>query len=174
MQAIVIHTPKKDLALMVLGSFVFVAICIWILTGPSIGIVWLIIGTPTAYVGILFFGFTGFFSLSRLLLPKPAFVIDDVGFLDNSSAVSVGFIPWADISGVHVSSLQNQRFLAVSVDDAEKYLNRVNPLKRALMRVNQSMVGTVINISLSALPVSEEEFLSVIRKHLRTGAGVVE
>jgi hypothetical protein len=105
-----------------------------------------------------------------LLSPKPALVIDDSGFLDNASAVGAGLIPWAEICGVRVSAFRNQRFLAVYVNDPEKYLSRANAIKRSVMRANQSMVGTAITIPLSALSVSAEELLLVLGKHLRSGA----
>ena len=168
MPSLVIHTPKKRLLLMMFGSIAFVAIGIWMLTLPAneIGLK----GALAAYVGIPFFGFCAFFFLSRLLSPKPALVIDDSGFLDNASAVGAGLIPWAEISGVRVSAFRNQRFLAVYVNDPEKYLSRANPIKRSVMRANQSMVGTAITIPLSALSVSAEELLLVLGKHLRSGA----
>ena len=166
MPALAIYTPKKRLVLMTFGSVVFVAIGIWMLTFPpgEIGLK----GSLGAYVGIPFFGLCGFFFLSRLLSPKPAVVIDETGLFDNASAVNAGLISWAEISGVRVSSFRNQRFLAVYVDDPEKYLRGANPVKRAVMRANQSMVGTAITIPLSALSVSSEELLSVVGKHLRS------
>lgn len=167
MPALVIHTPKKRLIRRMLVCVAFVAIFIWMLAFPAeeIGID----GTLAAYFGIPFFSFGGLFFLSRLLWPKPAVVVDDAGLLDNASAVSAGFIPWADISGVRISSVMNQQFLAVYVTDPEKYLRRANPLKRAVMRANQSGVGTAITIPLPNLSVSADELLSVVRKHLRTG-----
>ena len=167
MPALVIHTPKKRLVLMLLVSVALVAICIWMLTLPAgaIGVK----GTLAAYVGILLFGLVGFFFLSRLLSPKPAVVIDGSGLLDNASAVNAGLIPWAEIKDVRVSSFRNQRFLAIYVNDPEKYLSRANPIKRAVMRANQSMVGTAITIPLSALSVSSEELLSILGKYLPIG-----
>jgi hypothetical protein len=62
----------------------------------------------------------------------------------------------------------NQQSLAIYVADPEKYLRRANPLTRAIMRSTQSMIGTAIIIPLSALPVSADELLSVVGRHLRT------
>jgi len=167
MRALVIYTPKKQLIRDMLVSVAFVAISIWMLAFPAeeIGLD----GTLAAYIGIPFFGLCGLFFLSRLLWPKPAVVVNDAGLLDNASAFGVGLIPWTEISGVRISSFMKQQFLAVYVADPEKYLNRANPLKRAIMRSTQSMIGTGITIPLSALPVSADELLSVVRKHLRTG-----
>lgn len=167
MPALAIYTPKKRLVFMLFASVVFVTIGIWILTLPAgkIGFK----GTLAAYIGIPFFGFGGLFLFLRLLSPKPAVVIDDSGFLDNASAVSAGLIPWADISGVRVSSFRNQRFLAIYVDDPGKYISQANLLKRAIMCANQSMVGTAITIPLSVLSISSDDLLSVIGKYLRTG-----
>jgi hypothetical protein len=166
MPSLVIHTPKMRLLRLMFSSIAFVAISIWMLTLPAneIGLK----GTLAAYVGIPFFGLFCIYFLSRLLSPKPALVLDDSGFLDNASALGAGLIPWAEISSVRVSSFRNQRFLAVYINDPEKYFSRANPIKRTIMRANQSMVGTAITIPLSALSVSAEELLSVVGKHLRS------
>ncbi|MBL8170301.1 MAG: hypothetical protein JNJ50_19235 [Acidobacteria bacterium] len=167
MRALVIYTPKKRLIRNMLVSVAFVAIGIWMLAFPAeeIGLD----DTLAAYIGIPFFGFCGLFFLSRLLWPKPAVVVDEAGLLDNASACGVGLIPWTEIRDVRIASFMNQPFLAVYVADPEKYLRRANPLKRAIMRANQSWVGTVSNIPLSALSISADELHSVVRKHLRTG-----
>lgn len=167
MRALVIYTPKKKLIRIAIVSTAFVATFIWMLAFPTeeVGL----LDTVAAYLGIPLFGLAGLFSLSRLLWPKPAVVVDEAGLLDNASACGVGLIPWTEISDVRISSFMNQQSLAIYVTDPEKYLRRANPLTRAIMRSTQSMIGTAIIIPLSALPVSADELHSVVRKHLRTG-----
>lgn len=168
MPDLVIYTPKKKLVYLLLISASAVVICIWELTFPAekIGL----IGSVAAYAGIPLSGLCVSFFLWRLLSPEPAVIINDTGLFDNASAISVGLIPWPEISRVQLSSFQNKSYLAVYVDDLGKYLRRANRVKRVIMRANQAMAGTAITIPIYVLSISSEEFLSVVEKHLRDGA----
>jgi hypothetical protein len=50
--------------------------------------------------GIIFFGFVGFYLLKKLFNKKPGLIISNSGIVDNSSGISVGFIPWSDIKEI--------------------------------------------------------------------------
>lgn len=167
MPALEIHTPKMRLVLMALGSAAFVVAGIFLLSVPE--------GEAgakaklAAFVGIPFFGLCGMFCLVRLGSPKPALIIDEAGLTDYASMVNAGFIPWRDIKEVQITGFGNHRFLAVHVIDSEKYLARCHPIKRAVMRVNQSMVGTAITIPLSALSIGADEVIASINSRLAAG-----
>jgi hypothetical protein len=63
-----------------------------------------------AIAAILFFGFGIFYFLRKLIDKKPGLIIDDNGIIDNSSAVSVGLIPWSDIEHISTTNVMKQKF----------------------------------------------------------------
>jgi hypothetical protein len=106
---------------------------------------------------VLFFGACAVYAIVKFFDRKPGLVLGPTGFLDNSSAVAAGFIPWSDVTGVGIFTVGIQKFLVVRVADPEKYIRRGNPFRRALNRVNTRMCGSPITISSNALRISFHE-----------------
>ncbi|HEY6241680.1 MAG TPA: STM3941 family protein, partial [Burkholderiales bacterium] len=98
----------------------------------------------------------------RLCSRKPALIIDEKGITDNASGMSVGFVPWDDITGTGIAVFRKRRFLGISVRNPEEYLAKAGRLKRMLMKANQRALGCVINIPQATLPVSIENILAHI------------
>ena len=119
----------------------------------------------------MFFGFCGLYALFKLFDAAPGFVIDAEGIVDNSSGISAGRIPWSDIQGFHVTTVQGQRFLTVDVYDQDKYMRRGNVVKRLLVSANARYFGGLIHISANALRINFDELLNVanaaLEKHRR-------
>src|SRR5688572_15627450 len=98
-----IPISKKKLTFMLIGSLVFVSLGLWFLISPPTSNHRLF-GNPTLIfaAGIsatLFFGLCFVYLLKKIPDKTPGLIIDNDGILDNSSGVSAGFIPWADIKG---------------------------------------------------------------------------
>lgn len=113
--------------------------------------------TISAWICIPFFGTVGAFALTRLFSKKPALIIDQSGITDNASGLSVGFIPWSDITGTGIATFQKQKLLGISLRNPQEYLEKATILKRLLMKSNSSWVGYVINIPQITLPVAVED-----------------
>jgi hypothetical protein len=160
-----VYLSKKKLAQMLLICVAFVVVSIGIINDEED-----LSGKLAFYICIPVFGLMSAYFLSRLLSTKPALVLDSVGLLDNGSLVSAGLIPWSEITEVQSSFLGNAECLYVYVRDPEKILSRFNPVKRAVMRVNQSMVRTPITISLFGSSSSSQEIVATINRHLASRA----
>lgn len=102
----------------------------------------------------------------RTLLSKtPGLVVSDAGILDDSSAVSGGFIPWSDIIEINARSIFGQHYLGIQVHNPDEYINRKKTwLQRFLMRRNHRQFKAVISISASSLRISHEELEDLIKR----------
>ena len=114
------------------------------------------------FLGFLFFGFGTLFFIVRTIKNKDLIVVDEYGITDNTSAISLGFISWEDIVDIHVSNVvvkkHNEMFISVALSDEEKYLERISPIKRAVIRANMNMGFPAVNITLKSCGISNEEF----------------
>lgn len=94
---------------------------------------------------------SGFFVfLGVRMLTRPALVIDDAGVYDNTSGMSVGFIPWEQAMGFFPAPFQGAGrmlggggrtlgdFVAVVWADIDYPMRAADPIARFLIRANVS------------------------------------
>jgi hypothetical protein len=110
--------------------------------------------------------------LLRHLSPtKPALVIDDRGLVDQASNYQVGLIPWSEIRGAKIVWRTRkggvQKVLAIAVRDLTPFMARVGIIARTLMRLEQWLSGSVIDIPQWSLRTPVEEVLSALQQHRR-------
>jgi len=152
---IIIPLSKGKILLIVLGSIAFVVggIYIFMLAHDQSRyhpLFMQIVGV----VGVVFFSWTGLMSLKKLFDPQPGLVINQKGITDNSSGVSVGFIPWQDITEIKSTQIALTKFLIVQLNNPEEYLDRsIRPLQKRLLKANYKKYGTPISISVNTLKV---------------------
>lgn len=167
MPPIIVYASRQRLLKLCLGSLALVGCATWILVQPEVPPKVLL----CAWLGIPIFGLITAFILKRLVLPIPAVVLEDRGITVNASWLSVGFIPWSDVTNAGITSYLNQRFLGISLHNPEKYLASVGFVKRYLMRTNSSSIGYAVSIPELALPISLEELLGHVRCYLEMDEG---
>ncbi|WP_342333115.1 STM3941 family protein [Pedobacter sp. FW305-3-2-15-E-R2A2] len=147
---------------------------IFILAGTSL--VWIEIVTPIGQnkrplfgfvMGIpiiLFFGFSAFYQVKKILDRKPGLLVNDEGIFDNSGGISIGFIPWVDIVKIQKLSIGKQTFINVEVKNPLSYIDRQeNILKRCWMKIHYKLYGSVIGITTNRLKCSQNELLRLLR-----------
>ena len=154
---------KVKIALLFAGATAFVAAGLWMWANPY--------QTPrlnslyvkaVASASVGFFGLCAVYALFKLFDTAPGLIVDAEGIIDNSSGVSAGRIPWSDISGFKISTIQKQRFLTIEVYDAEKYVRRANVLKRPLVALNAKYFGSPIQISANTLKTDFDELIQLV------------
>lgn len=156
-ETIEIPLSKKKITLLLLASIAFVVSGIWIATNPEIFIPNIFRITNPEIIriggiaGILFFGAGGIYGIKKLFDKKVGLIIDVNGITDNSNASSVGLIDWNDIVEIKTQQVMSTRFLLIFIDNQDKYLDRVNGLKRKLMQGNLKMYGTPLSITSNTL-----------------------
>ncbi len=128
--ATVIYPSRGKLLLLTAGGAMFVVLGFFLLRSTDVE------ERLAGIAGIAFFGLCMLYAIWRLLRPTPALIIHSSGILDNASGLSAGFLRWDEISGIFVASIRNQRFLAISLKDADAFLGRQSGLKAKMMKAN--------------------------------------
>ena len=153
-------------------SLFFVAVNIWLLTLDAASIAelqWF--DSPTlvyaiGVLGLLLFGGLAVFNIRKLVNRRPGVVLSEAGLLDQSTGVSVGFIPWSDITGVDTYKSFNQRTLVVRVSDPQKYLTGGNALARYLRRSTMKLCGSPVTITSAVLKIRYDDLMAEIQTYL--------
>ncbi|WP_054957251.1 STM3941 family protein [Paenibacillus dakarensis] len=120
-------------------------------------------------ISMIFFGFGMFYFISRMINKKPSLIVNDEGITDQSSYIEAGVIPWGEIKNIELYSYINQRMIGIQLHHPEKFMSKQKGFKKLLMRANQGLVNTPINIAESGLPISIDQlYLIIMQKWNRT------
>ena len=120
--------------------------------------------------GVIFSGAGAAYGFLKLFDSAPGLIVDSKGIFDNSSGISAGLIPWTDITGFKVGSIQRQRFLSIEVRNPDKYIQRASGLKRLLVSLNARYFGGPIHISSTSLKISFDQLLRIVGEmHVKYG-----
>lgn len=118
-----------------------------------------------ALASIVFFGLAGVFGVKKLFDKKPGLVLNSSGVIDNSSGVSAGLIPWAEILGFEIYEIHKQKMLIIKVRNPQQYIERGGAFRRALNKASHKMCGSPIAITSSALKVNFSELVSLFNEY---------
>jgi hypothetical protein len=95
----------------------------------------------------------------------PMVVIDEQGIFDR--LCGYGLIPWAEIKQVDLLQADDGTRLAIAVDHAATYIDRLLPHRRALAWAEANVDGkTPIRINLSTLGADPEAAMAAVRRHM--------
>jgi hypothetical protein len=156
MPPIAIHASRLKYALLLLAALGFVAGGVFIVLHGKPGDAWV------GWMSILFFG-AGIPLFGRQLLDaRPRLVIDEHGILDRT--LGVGVIPWSEITGASLGSVQGNHFICLELHHPESWLEKLSPIKRALVSANQALGFSALNLNLSAVAADPTEVLELIQK----------
>lgn len=158
MDALVVRPARGRLVLLALGGLAFVAVGLLMIRDGGFG-------AALGAVSVLFFGFCLVAIVVRLFRTRPALVIDCDGIEENSSAVSVGRIPWSEVTEVRPHSFQGQRFLGIGLVDPDVVLGHQPALKRKALDSSMRMTGFAVNVPLRMLKVREDDLLAAVARH---------
>ena len=162
-ERILIPLSKTKIGLLLVGSGVFVAASLWLWNhADEIPYHNALYVEVVAIAAIGFFGLCGLYALFKLFDTEPGLIVDAEGIVDNSSAVSAGRIPWSDICGFKIKSVQKQRFLTIEVHNPDAYVRKANFLKRPLAALNMKYFGGPIQISANTLKVDFDRLIELV------------
>lgn len=113
--------------------------------------------------GFLFFMYIFLYLLKRAKQGKDILIVDEKGITDNSSALSIGFIPWQDIDGIYIDSIYGNAFIEIVLHNEEQYINRLTKLKRKAVCANKKMGHQIVCITLNSTGVAPHELLPSIQ-----------
>jgi hypothetical protein len=173
MQPISIPLSKTKIIILVTGALLFVAGGCWLLVKaptinspvvPNANII-----RTVGVVAILFFGLCAVYGTRKLFSTQPGFVIDDFGITDNSGGISVGAIPWSDISNINFVMAQRQKFIMIYVNNPEEYIKSQSSfIKRKVMQMNHKLYGSPLAISANSLKTSFGQLFNLLRDQFET------
>lgn len=121
-----------------------------------------------AILAVIFFGYGMIFFINRKLENKDIVVVDKNGITDNSTAISLGFIPWKDIDNIYMNSMMSNKFILIKLKNEEEYLNKTSTIKRRLMLKNKNMGYEMICINLNFTGIQPESFLQEILEYRKS------
>lgn len=156
-----IEVKKSKIFGALIGSLFFVSISIWILSASENAenaFFRSVFAKIIAYSGLVFFGLVGIIALIQLFSKKSALIINEKGITDNTTMVSLGFIPWAEIQQIQTTNAMNQRFLMIILKDPKRIIARSkNPWQKMFNKLNYRLYGSPVGISINNLKISAEE-----------------
>ncbi len=115
---------------------------------------------------IVFFGACGLVGLRKLFDGRPGLQFTPAGIVDNSSGVSVGLVPWSDVTGLGIFQVGRTRSIVVKVADPEKYAAVGGPLRRPLNKANIKLCGSPVVVTSSTLKISFDELYALFEAYL--------
>lgn len=173
----IIPLNKEKLALIVFIGCIFIGLGAWLVSQDEAEILSRRRFNNSTIVHILgfltiaFFGFGTGYGIKKLFDKRPGLIFNSAGIIDNSSAVSAGLIPWAEVTGANVFEIHNQKMLIIMVRNPQKYVDRGGFFKQMLNKGNYKMCGSPIFISSNALEIDFNELLSIFKQfHQKYGS----
>jgi hypothetical protein len=166
-----IPTSRGKLIFLVLASLAFIAMGVWMFRLDDAAIYQQrTLNNPLLFRGVaalaVALGALGVVFCSRKMFDKrPGLVLSAEGITDNSSGVSVGFIPWSDITGFRVVEIRSTKLIVISLVDPEKYLARHNAVQRALYKASEGLVGSPVSISSTTLDIPFAELWELLEQY---------
>ena len=160
------------LGLLVAGGIAFVLIGLWMLGGPpQLARYDRMLVQGIALADIVFFAAASAMGMRKLFDRRPGLELTPEGFIDNSSGVSVGLVPWAEVTGLGVWELGAARTIVLAVRDPEKYVARGGPLRRRVNRANLHLCGSPVVVSSASLQIGFDELLELFKAYLARHGG---
>lgn len=175
----IIELSKAKILLAIGGSIAFLAVSVYLATLNPVdpGDAWFWRQHSPYFVhgvgiaGAVLCGSLVIWLAIKMFDTKPGLVLDNDGFTDNCSAVSHGFVPWSDVTGLSVFKIKRTRVLVIKVADPERYLGRGNVLRRALVRFGAQYYGSPIQIGSTDLTINFDELSSFFESYWRAWKG---
>jgi hypothetical protein len=117
---------------------------------------------------VLFFGFCAVFIFRKLFDTKPGLIINQKGFIDNSSGLSAELVLWSDIKEIKIITINNQKLIMFILNNPQDYLNKVtNKLKKKGMEINYKWYGAPISISANSLQTNYKELYRILLEKMQ-------
>jgi hypothetical protein len=153
---IVIKTSIWKSFVLIAGCWIFVLIALLMWDQDS-----KIIGTFT----ILLFGGGSLAIVYRVLDRRPRLIIGTEGMTDR--LLGVRRIDWVDILTAKLISVYGTKFVALKLNNTQKYLNRLLASSRKLTKVNRMLGFGELNLYLSLLDTSADQVLQTVKQNIR-------
>lgn len=161
------YPNRKKLILLLAACVVFMMVMVRVLLDPTDVPVKLQIASWVGAPGVTIISI---YLLFRLIQWKPSVQLSSEGIHEHASIFSAGFIPWTDIEAVTVYSVTGKQLVGIVLKDNEKFLARLNPVRKALGRAGLSKGYPLIAIPETTISISAHQLAAEINQRLQTSA----
>ncbi|UUV22575.1 STM3941 family protein [Paenimyroides aestuarii] len=170
-QQIEIPLSKTKMTRTFIGSIIFVILGVWFLVNPpelnnpilGNSVVIYVIGL----LSIVFFGFIGIMIFRKLFDKKAGLIINQDGIIDNTSGLSIGFIPWSEIQEISSTQVMNQKFISIVLKNPEAFMEKIsNPIQKNAMKMNYKTSDSPISISSNALKTDFNKLFNLLKEKM--------
>jgi len=166
-ERIEIQLSKTKLTLLFIGCIIFFNLGIWFVINPPKVNITIFSNPITVFIvglaSILFFGSIGFLIFRKLFDNSPGLIISDEGINDNSSGISIGFVPWTDVIEIKETRVANQNIICLTLKNPQDYIDRQkNSIKKKSMQMNYKNFDTVVVISVNGLKCDFKELKNML------------
>ena len=98
----------------------------------------------------------------KLILRRPALVLDDHGLALHATTGPLGRVSWREVAGFGSFELMGQRFLVVVPHDVERRVAMLPPIRRQLVQLNGKTFGAHFYVSETSLGATIEDVYAEI------------
>lgn len=167
----VININKAKMLFVIFGSFVFVALGIWIIfiaqepNGHQQKLSIVILLYTAGGLSVAFFGLCLAAGIWRLFSNSPGLELNNDGMIIFSIGKPL-FINWQEIERLSIYETHNQKFLVVYISNPDKYIFNGGKIQQNIAKASQSMCGSPISISSNTLDLQYEDLFDACERYL--------
>ena len=167
----IIDSSKIKILIVISMFLLFTGLGLWVITigASQVKAILHLKNSTSAYLlgwfFFLFFGYCGVIWVKKLLNNQPGLVLNNLGITENSTATPAGFIPWKDIAGFNVCSLEGQRILAVALINSESYIQVGNSINRFSNKTKYKKFGSPVLIISKSLKIDFDSLLKLCNEY---------
>ena len=157
MECITIANSRFKALALTVCSLGFVAGGLFILSKADVDDTWI------GWTAVTFFGACALVGIWMLLDARPRLVIDDSGIYDRT--IGIGKIPWSEIEGAYIRSIQGNDFICLKLRNQDAYLDKLSSVKRSMVKANEALGFTPISLNLSGVAADSDQILELVLKY---------
>lgn len=161
MEKIEIYSSKKKSSLLLVGSIIFVILCLFVLTA-DVNLYKKVAGA----VGLVFFGFGIYTSIRQLIKKKLMLVIDEQGINVNPEK-SDEKILWQYIESFPIFYISGTKIILICVNNPQYWIDKeTNTIRKKLMDFNYNNYGTPFSLSANSMQIKHTELVDLLNNCL--------
>lgn len=116
-------------------------------------------------VGVIcsvFFGINTVYALSRIIVRRPSAVLSERGLFDNSSLLSVGFVPWDEIKDIRMHRSFGRRLIRIELKKDYDIFSRCSIIRGFISKVSRKLGFGSFRISENSVDMDIEKLYALI------------
>lgn len=160
---LVIYPSRRKAILVLLGATAFVCLGLWIGSPGMSSRVSMIERVIATYIGVPFFGLCGLYAAYRIVVRRPAIVVDATGLTDTSHPFGVGYLSWDEIDRVVLYKYQGQGMLGIYPKNLDTLMSRLEGMRSKYMRANLALGCAPVNLAQVMLPMKLADLADLMR-----------